>query len=272
MIGLARNQFIQGASLPFDSSWVNFVQSGFILPTSGTIASRPAMTAGVAYIEGAKVSLSAVPLVLTASRDNYIDINRFGAVTVSPVVIAATAPAIPVNAMRIGFVTTNATNVTGSTSNAFDNQGNWMANTSRAQACRLRSNTLQGSGGAEISVNFPDADVFDNAGLHDPVTNNSRITFPAPGVYFLSCAIAFSAPQTPLSSFSLYLRLNGATEETTFPQDSRGTAGAVINMQTSGFVVVPPSSVPQYAEFRFIPNGVATATLAAAWLQCVRVA
>jgi hypothetical protein len=272
MIGIARNQFIQGSSLPFDSSSVNFIQSGFVLPTSGTIASLPAMTAGVAYIEGIKVSLSASPLVLTATRDNYIDITRFGAVIVTPVAVAGVAPAIPVNAMRVGFVTTNATNVTGATSNAFDNQGNWMGNTSSAPACRLRSNTLQGSGGAEISVAFPEADVFDNASLHDPVTNNSRITLLSPGTYFLSCAIAFSAPQTPLSSFSLYLRLNGTTEETTFPQDSRGSAGAVINMQTSGFVTVPAASTPQYVEFRFIPNGVAGATIAAAWLQCSRVA
>lgn len=268
MLGIARNQFIQGASLPFDSSWVNFVQSGFLLPASGSIASQPAMTAGVAYVEGIKVSLAAVPLVLTATRDNYVDINRFGVVTVTPVTIAATAPAIPANAMRIGIVATDATNVTSRTFNTFDNQGNWMYNVSRTQTCRLRSNTLQGSGGAEISVAFPDADVFDNAILHDPVTNNTRITFPVSGTYFLSGAIAFSAPVTPLSSFTLYVRLDGATEESTFPQDSRGTAGSVINMQTSGFVVV---NAGQYAEFRFIPNGVAGATIAAAWLQCVRV-
>jgi hypothetical protein len=272
MLGIASNQFIQGAGLPFDSASVNFIQTGFLLPTSGTIASLPAMTSGVAYVEGVKVSLSATPLDLTATRDNYIDIGRFGQVTITPVTVAGVAPAIPVNSMRVGFVTTNATNVTGATSNAFDNQGNWMGNTSSAPACRLRSNTLQGSGGAEISVAFPDPNVFDNANLHDPVTNNSRVTFPGPGTYFLSAAIAFSAPQTPLSSFSLYLRMNGTTEETTFPQDSRGSASAVINMQTSGFVTVPPSATAQYAEFRFIPNGVAGATIAAAWLQCVKVA
>jgi hypothetical protein len=255
--------------LSFDASVLNYVESGLLPPASGTIAAAT-LSAGVAYIEGNRVALAATRLVLTATRDNYIDLRRDGTVIVTAVTVAAASPAIPANSMRLGFSRTDATNVTLNSTNAFDTLGNWMGNVTPKPSCRLRSNTLQGSGGAEISVAFPETDIFDNASMHDPVTNNTRINFPSPGTYFMSCAIAFSAPQTPLSSFALYVRMNGATEEATFPQDSRGTAGAIISMQTSGFVTVP-AAAGQYAEFRFIPNGVAGATLAAAWLQCTKV-
>lgn len=251
MLAVAQNSFIQGSGAPFDSSTLNWVESGFLLPASGTIASFPTMSAGVAYVEGVKVQRAATPLVLTASRDNYVDISRFGVVTVTAVVVAAAAPAIAANSLRLGFVTTGASAVTSRTFAAFDSLGNWMYNVTPNAMCKLTRVAATGYGGAAIALAFPDADVFDNANMHDPALNNSRIQLPFNGVYSVDCSLIWFAAQTPSSAYSLAPRLDGAISDSSFPEGYQGTQ-ATQAMRCSGKIV---GRAGQYLEMVFTPNG-----------------
>lgn len=247
---------------------VNFVESGLLIPASGTIAAAT-LTSGVAWVDGVRVALAGGVLSLTATRDNYIDLRRDGVVIVTPVAVSTTAPAIPANSIRLGFCTTNATNVTARSISAFDNIGNWMYNTSSKPFCRLRSSTTQGTGGVLTAVNFPEADLADNAAMHDPALNATRITFPSNGLYQISCTVAFTASFTNASStMALYARLDGTTVSESFPQGIISQNVASNGVGTSGVVDVRAG---QYLEMLFAPNGPAGLALAAAWLTCAKI-
>lgn len=247
-----------------DASALNYVESGLLPPASGAIASA-VLTSGVAYVEGNRVAITATPLALTATRDNYIDLRRDGTVIVTSVVVSATAPAIPANSMRLGFVTTNASNVTARSISAFDNIGNWMYNATPAPACRARSTTLQGFGGAAIALAFPEADTFDNASIHNPALNNERFTLPSNGLYQIDAGVVFSAPLTPLSACTLEARLDG-TSDPSFPQGYLGPQ-AHNALRCSGQVV---GRAGQYVDLLFTPNGVSSA-IAAAWMNIAKI-
>lgn len=78
-----------------------------------------------------------------------------------------------------------------------------------AQGCRLtRTTTLSCGDGATVTVGF-DSEVDDPTGMHDTVTNNSRITFAVAGWYHVGWQGAF-----PLGADYIYCRyqidLNGA--------------------------------------------------------------
>jgi len=230
------------AGLNFDVSALNYVESGLLLPASGTIA-----------------------LTLTATRDNYVDLRRDGTVTVTAVTVGAAAPAIPVNSMRLGFCTTNASNVTSRTISAFDSLGNWMYNVTPRQGCELESTTLQGVGGSAVTVLFPNADIFDNASMHDNVTNSDRIILPVNGIYQADLAIQFSGPFTPLSVFILQARVDGTVQ----PGFPRGVLGAfsTLTMGCSGSF---RARAGQYLDFLFSPNGIG-ASIAEARLTVNRI-
>jgi hypothetical protein len=251
MIGVARNQFINGAGTPFDTSFLNYIQSGLVLPTSGTIASLPVMTAGVAYIEGVRVQRAATSLSLTAMRDNYIDITRNGLLSIQAVVIGSAAPAIPVNGMRIGFITTDATSVTSATTGTDDNAGNWMGNISAVPACKLIRASASGYAGAAVALPFPDADAFDNALMHNPSTDNTRIIFPSNGTYFVDCLVIWFIAVTPGISYSLEPRLNGGATDGSFTIGYQGTQ-ATQAMRSSGLMIVRAGD---YMEMIFNPSG-----------------
>lgn len=251
MIGVARNQFINGAGTPFDTSFLNYIQSGLVLPSSGTIASLPVMTAGVAYIEGVRVQRAATSLSLTATRDNYIDLTRNGLLVISPVTVGGAAPAIPANGMRIGFITTDATNITSATTGADDNAGNWMGNLVAVPTCKLIRASASGYAGAAFALPFPDADAFDNALMHSPSTNNTRITFPANGAYSVDCLAIWFAAVTPGTAYSLEARLNGVTTDGSFTIAYQG-AQATQNMRCSGIII---ARAGDYMEMIFTPNG-----------------
>lgn len=247
---------------PTDFSRLNYVESGLLPPASGTLAAAT-VSAGVAHVEGNRVALAATAPGLTASSDNYLDISRTGLI-VTAVGIGAAAPAIPVNAMRLGYTRTDATSAVSRVIGAFDSLGNWMHNTTAQPMCRLRSNTVQGFGGAEIQINFPDADVLDNAGLHNPGVNPSRITFPYSGAYHIDVSVQYTENETALSTMALYGKIDGA-EDPAFPQTN--SVGTHLNLHTSGTVHVRAG---QYFEIALLPNGVSGA-VAAAWLTCVKV-
>jgi hypothetical protein len=256
------------AGLNFDVSSLNYVESGLLLPASGTIAAAT-LSSGVAYVEANRVARAATALTLTATRDNYVDLRRDGTVTVTAVTVGAAAPAIPVNSMRLGFCTTNASNVTSRTIAAFDSLGNWMYNVSSQPFCRLRTSTTQGTGGVLTAVNFSEADLADNATMHDPALNATRITFPFSGLYQVSCTVAFTASFTnTAATMALYARLDGATVDDAFPQGIIAQNVASNGVGTTGIVSVRAG---QYLEMLFAPNGVSGLALAAAWLTCAKI-
>ena len=257
-----------GANL--DSSNLNWVQSGLLPPASGALAAAT-LSAGVAYVEGNRIALAATPLLLTATRDNYIDLRRDGTVIVTPVTVAAAAPAIPANSMRLGFSRTDATTVTARTISAFDSLGNWMYNTVAQPMCVVYRATSTAYGGAAVPLPFPDADIFDNtqtaslAGMHDPSTNNSRFTLPSNGAYQLDVSLLWFSAVTPTVSFDLFAQLDGVTING-FPHGYQG-AQATQNMRMSGTL---QGRAGQYVEANFNPNG-ASGTIGESRLTIVRV-
>lgn len=263
------------AGQQLDASSINYVESGLLPPASGTIAAA-VLAAGVAYVEGNRVALAATPLVLTATRDNYIDLRRDGTLIITPVVVSAAAPAIPVNSMRLGFVTTDATNVTGRTFGAFDNAGNYMFNTARLPGCKLRHTNgggFSGFGGAAAPIEFLSADVFDNANMHNPGFNPARIVFPSPGLYSIQASAQFLSPLAHAgNSIELvcYVSADGvapSVEDPTFPKDTRNN-GTTLSLAIAGTVLARQAG--SYAEIYFVPNGV-SGSFVAAWLNCAKV-
>lgn len=249
------------AGLSYDTSVLNYVESGLLPPASGTIAAA-ALAAGVAYVEANRVALAATPLTLTATRDNYIDLRRDGTIAVTPVTVGAAAPVLAANSMRLGFCTTDATNVTARSIEAADSLGNWMYNVAARATCKLRSLTLQGFGGAPVTVAFPDVDIMDNASMHNPASNNSRIQLPYNGTYAVECGIVFSNALTPLSVFELAPRLNGSISDISFPAGYAGPQ-ARNALHCAGTISARGG---QYMEMLFTMNGVSDA-IVAAWLN-----
>lgn len=66
-------------------------------------------------INGYVITVAPDTVTLTATADNYIDVDESGVYTVTPVAIAAPAPPIPTDSMRLYKYTTNALNVTATT-------------------------------------------------------------------------------------------------------------------------------------------------------------
>lgn len=63
-------------------------------------------------VNGYVFTKASAVVVLTANADNYVDITEGGTYTVTPVAIAAPAPAVASNSMRLYMFTTNLLNVT----------------------------------------------------------------------------------------------------------------------------------------------------------------
>lgn len=233
----------------FDAGNVNYVASGLLPPASGTIAAAT-LSAGVAYIGGVRVARAASAITLTATRDNYIDIRRDGTITVTPVTVAAAAPALAANSIRLGFCTTNASNVTSRTIGAFDSLGNWMYNVVPRPMCAVANLVAAGYGGPAITLAYSAADVFDNASIHDPVTNNTRFTLPANGAYSLDAVAVWYSSVTPTFAYELTPLLDG-TAISGFPVAYAG-AHPLNTLRLTGTFF---GRAGQFLELRFNPNG-----------------
>lgn len=261
---LNSNTFLSAGGT-FDAGDPNWVQSGLLPPASGTIAAAT-LTAGVAYVEGNRVALPATPLTLTATRDNYIDLRRDGTVIVTPVTVSGAAPAIPANSTRLGFSRTDATNVLSRTFEAFDSLGNWMYNTVSVAMCRVTRASASGYAGAAIALPFPDADLFDNANIHDPVTNNTRFVLPSNGAYAIDCSLIWFAAVTPTTAYTLNVRLDGGSDLVGFSEGYQGAQATQAMRMTGTFT----ARGGQYVEVFFNPNG-ATGAVDVTRLSIVRV-
>ena len=190
--------------------YIDRVVSGLALPASGGLATT--ISPGVAYVNGARIATTGASVTLSASSDNYVDFTDAGTFVVSPVSVAAAAPAMAANSIRLGYVTTNATTVTARVTAALDSLGNWMGNTVQSDACQLRRYNNDTLGGAVVSLSFPAGNVmFDNAHMYD-YTLPTRITIQRAGLYRVSYACVLASG----SIDSVRIRLNGSTD-TRFP-------------------------------------------------------
>lgn len=91
----------------------DLVASGLIW--TGTTGLVGTMTSGVAYINGKRLVITAIPTyTFTASRDTYIYVDATGTVQYNPVSNNASQPSTPANSLLIAKVVTSASNVTSS--------------------------------------------------------------------------------------------------------------------------------------------------------------
>ena len=92
----------------------DWVASGLLPADPGAVL---AMTtpAGVATVQGKRVSKIATGHTYTASKDTYVDLSSLGVYTYTEVTNGAAAPAVAANSMRLFKVVTDATEITGVT-------------------------------------------------------------------------------------------------------------------------------------------------------------
>jgi len=95
----------------------DFVASGCVWSGDSYGASlNGSMTAGVVYIGGVRVAVSAISAhPFTASKDTYVDVDNTGVITYTAVANNAASPALAANSIRIGIIVSGA-NIAAATS------------------------------------------------------------------------------------------------------------------------------------------------------------
>ncbi len=191
----------------YSDFYVGAIVSGLALPTTGSLSNN--IPSGVAYINDNRVPFAGQAITLPATKDTYIDISSSGVLTATSVTVGAAAPAIAANSLRVGYITTDATTVTGSTSNARDSLGNWMGNRVPARSCILRRYNNASLGGSVFSLSFTaGTEVIDNFTGHDGTGAPTRITIAKSGLY----RVGFFASLASGTIDSVRLKVNGATD------------------------------------------------------------
>ena len=215
-----------GGTSSYADTFLDAVISGLVLPSTGTLGVA-AITAGVAYASGARVAtISTIP-TLTASKDNYVDLSSLGVFTVSPVTIAASAPAVAANSIRLGYITTGASTITSATMTGKDTLGNWLRNTVKQPTCMLRYSAGPISG----TISFPaNTEQFDNNQMHSGSVNPSRITISLPGLYLVQGAVNDTAGGLN----TLVINKNGADAQ--LFADTQANATTIISSLCGGFL------------------------------------
>lgn len=97
----------------WDEGLYDFVASGGVW-TGDAYGSTLAgsMTAGVVYINGKRVSVSAVTAyAFTASRDTYVDVDENGTLSYNPVTNNAASPALAANSIRIAIIVSGGSSI-----------------------------------------------------------------------------------------------------------------------------------------------------------------
>lgn len=140
---------------------------------------------------------------------------------------------------------TAAAKVTASKLNAIHDAVNFLLDPPRCQIFQSAGQSF--TDGAALAVVAFNSESYDTASMHDPVTNNSRITFTTAGTYLLSVYI--DLPTATYTVFEIQLRLNGVSSLRTqnfvnppggivrFPFERAFAAGDYVEMlfrQTSG--------------------------------------
>ena len=97
----------------FTDNFFDYVASGCVWSGDAYASTRNAsMTAGVAYIGGKRLVISAITArSFTASKDTYIDLDTSGSPTYTEVTNNAASPALTSGYVRIGIIVTGASNI-----------------------------------------------------------------------------------------------------------------------------------------------------------------
>ena len=242
---------------------IPYIVSGLTLPASGTIGVA-SITAGVAYVGGMRRAIAGQVLALTASRDNYVDVNQLGQLVISTVTLGAAAPALAVDSLRLGKVATDATSVTSRQITGADSLGNWMGNYVSVPYCRhvFSPSTVYTAGDRALAFGTSSTS-YDNVNMHSESTQNTRFTVPTSGLYYVMGVIILASGATT-SQWNAKIFKNGASA-------SLGTmsadAATVLTQRAGGIV---EAAAGDYFEM-FLTNSV-TVTQAAAAMQVARIA
>ena len=242
---------------------IPYIVSGLTLPASGTIGVA-SITAGVAYVGGMRRAIAGQVLALTASRDNYVDLDQQGRLVVTPVAVAAAAPALTVDSMRLGRVRTDATSVTARAVTGTDSLGNWLFNYISVPYCRTvySPSTVYTAGDRALTFGAA-SNVYDNANIHSETVQPTRFTAPTAGLYYVMGVIILASGATS-SQWNAKIFKNGASA-------SLGTmsadAAATLTQRAGGIV---EAAAGDYFEL-FLTNSVSV-TQSAAAMQVARIA
>lgn len=242
---------------------IDYIISGLVLPATGTIGVA-AITAGVAYIGGMRRAIAGQVLSLTASKDNYVDLDISGNLVVTTVTLAAAAPALAVNSMRLGKVATDATSVTSRLVSGSDTLGNWLSNSVGIPYARhvFSPATVYTAGDRALPFGASST-AYDNVNMHSESVQNTRFTVPTGGLYYVQGVIIIASGATT-SQWNAKIFKNGASA-------SLGTmsadAATVLTQRAGGIV---EAAAGDYFEL-FLTNTV-TVTQSAAAMQVARIA
>jgi hypothetical protein len=96
----------------------DFVASGCVWTADAAGSTRVAsMTSGVVYINGVRVTVSAVTSrTFTASKDVYVDVDSTGTITYTDNTTNAASPALAANSIRLGIIVVGASSIAAATS------------------------------------------------------------------------------------------------------------------------------------------------------------
>lgn len=206
----------------------DFVASGCIWTGDAYGSTRLAsMTAGVVYINGKRIALSAVTgRTFTASTDTYIDVSDAGVISYNEVSNNTASPALAANSIRIGIIVTGATNILNAGSvnqgqldmilplvsseylRGADTRGNPIYNTNPIQIEYWRT-------GTSSPVPIVEADV---AGC----TTTFTLTKPAKISVDLSAHVQLNSGATRQAYWKLYV--NGSAYTQIYNQDNPGAS------------------------------------------------
>jgi hypothetical protein len=111
--------FATGGDPIFQSVFSNYISSGVVIPTSGTLITSS--TSGIMYYGGTKIVVASDGgHTYTANKDTYVDVSNNGVYNYGAVNNAAAAPALTANSVRVAKVVTGASAVTSVVQSGLD--------------------------------------------------------------------------------------------------------------------------------------------------------
>lgn len=201
----------------------NFVASGLVWTADSVGVNRNAsMTSGVIYINGRRITISAVTArTFPASKDSYIDVldnlDGTGTVVYTPVANGATTGfTLAANSVRIAEIITGATTIASTASIirfGSDILGNIFSPIGASSATKLQNPAkfrahqvaAQNTTGGSFTKVLLDTEDYDTGANFD-ITTNHRFVAPIAGYYSFNGHIATVNPGT---FFTISLYKNG---------------------------------------------------------------
>lgn len=116
-------------------------------------------------------------------------------------------------------------------------------------ACTVSRTATQSitEGASGAAVQFNATDISDISAMHDPVTNNTRVTVPTTGLYNLKARIRWAGASSPDASgtIGILLKLNGST---TIIDDTYSTTSLSDSLLANHLDIVYPLTTADYVE------------------------